>query len=134
MRTGHKLTAALAVLVISVLSLSVHDLFYVVFMVALPLTILWWFDLCRELRNSDSAAPFMRAVILFMGLPQAIFGLISIIIGISIIVWVIYNSFWPPNPHYSGGFLTFGAGPSLVLFGLWLLVDAFRRKPPQDKT
>jgi ABC-type phosphate transport system permease subunit len=133
MRTSHKLIVAFTIFAASIPLLRVNGWFGFSFVIALPLTILWWFDLCRELRNSDSASSFRRAVGLLMGLPQAIFGLLSLVIGISIIAWVIYNSFWQRNPHYTGGFLTFGAGPALVLFGLGLFVNAFKRDGSSTK-
>ncbi|MDR0737031.1 MAG: hypothetical protein LBF51_09440 [Zoogloeaceae bacterium] len=134
MKTGHKLTVASIVLVVSILLLRVDGWFGLGFVAAFPLAILWWFELGRELRDSDAASPFRRAVGLLMGLPQAVFGLFSLITGVSIIAWVLYNSFWRRDPHYTGGFLTFGVGPLLVLFGLWLLVDAFKRGSSRDGT
>jgi hypothetical protein len=89
-------------------------------------------DLSRELRSLDSKRPFVRAVGLLLGLPQAIFGLLGIAIGICVIAWVIYNSLWQRSENYTGGFLRFGAGPALVALGLGLLVKAFRRGPPRD--
>lgn len=133
MRTAHKLSLASTVLVASILLLRVSGWFGLGFVMALPLVILWWFDLGRELRSTDSTSQVMRAAGLIMGLPQAIFGLTSLVAGIGIVAWVIYNSFWRRDPSYTGGFLIFGIGPALMLFGLGLLVDAFWRGSRRDR-
>ena len=68
------------------------------------------------------------------GLPQAVFGLLAVVCGISIIAWALYNSLVERRTEYSGGFLTFGLGPILALFGgLWLR-EAFAktRSPERD--
>ncbi|MDR2790011.1 MAG: hypothetical protein LBB59_03435 [Campylobacteraceae bacterium] len=114
------------------ISITFAWLVIIAFIVALPLTILYLIDLGRELRDSNSTTPFRRAAGLFLGLPQAIFGLLSIIIGAAIIIWVVYNSLWQRSPNYTGGFLRFGLGPGLVLFGLGLFINAFKRDL-QDK-
>ncbi|MDR0634193.1 MAG: hypothetical protein LBF91_04365 [Azoarcus sp.] len=62
-------------------------------------------------------------------MPKALLGLASIGIGLAIIAWVVYNSFVERLPQYSGGFLTFGIGTTLLLFGWAWLVSAFRGKP-----
>ena len=67
-----------------------------------------------------------------MGLPQALFGIACAAIGIAIICWVLYNSFFERDPNYTGSFLTLGIGPVLTLFGIGLAVDAFSRGSSQD--
>lgn len=132
MRTAHKLSTAIVVLVASVLLLRVDGWFGLGAVVALPLSVLYWFDLGRELRASASANRFQRVAGLLMGVPQALFGLLCLVSGISIVVWVLYNSLWGHDPNYTGGFLTFGIGPLLVVAGLGLVLDAFRRSPRRD--
>lgn len=133
MRTARKLSAAILVLVASVLLLRVDGWFGLGAVIALPLSILYWFDLGRELRASSSASRLQRVVGLLMGVPQALFGVLCLVAGISIIVWVLYNSLWGHDPNYTGGFLTFGIGPLLAAAGLGLVLDAFRRSPRQDE-
>jgi len=64
---------------------------------------------------------------LILRIPRVLGGLLSIILGLSIIGWVLYNSFVETQPEYSGGFLTFGIGPTLVLVGAYWLRTAFTR-------
>jgi hypothetical protein len=127
MRTSRKLALAFALLVASILLLRFNGWFGLGILVALPLVILWWFDLGSELRSSPSPSRLVRVGGLLMGLPQAVFGLVCLVAGLSLICWVLYNTFWEIHPFYTGGFLTFGLGPLLALFGLGLLFDAFSR-------
>ncbi len=69
-----------------------------------------------------------RTLGVVMGVPQALLGLISAGVGLSIIGWVLYNTFIERQPQYSGGFLTLGIGPTLVLFGLAWVRSAFRNE------
>lgn len=66
-----------------------------------------------------------------MGMPQALFGVGVAIIGLGIIGWVLYNSFVERQEQYSGGFMTLGMGPVLVLFGTAWLRSAFRADAQQ---
>ncbi len=130
MRTVYKLALVVALFMASVLLLQLNGWFGLGIVVALPLMIVLWFDLGRELRASTSTSQFVRVAGLLMGLPQALFGVVCLVAGISIICWVLYNSLWQRDPHYIGGFLTFGIGPLAALFGLGLLTDAFKRATP----
>lgn len=95
--------------------------------IAVPVLILCWIDLGRSFRvPTASRAVFLLGVIL--GVPQALLGAICVVAGVSIVGWVLYNSFIERLPHYSGGFLTFGIGPLLVVFGLAWLRDAFSKQ------
>lgn len=133
MSTARKLLLAGLVLVGSVLLLRINGWLGVGFVVALPIVILLWFDLGRELRTSPSAGRVGRVAGLLMGVPQALFGVVCAAAGVAIVCWVLYNSFWKRDPHYTGGFLTFGVGPVLALFGVGLVFDSFRRSsPPND--
>lgn len=101
--------------------------FILLILVALPVFILTWIELGRAIRNAPSPSRKLRILGILFGLPQAFFGLLSLVSGISIIVWVLYNSFVARQPEYTGGFLSFGVGPVLTLFGLYLIRDAFAR-------
>lgn len=100
--------------------------FLLLIYVAFPVLILTWVELARAFRNSPSPTLFILGVIL--GLPQALFGLFSVIAGVSIIGWVLYNTFITRQPEYTGGFLTFGIGPILTLFGVFWIREAFTRQ------
>jgi len=132
MRTSRKLLASLAILVGSVLLLRVNGWFGLGFVVALPLSIVLWLDYGRELREIAQPSRARRLLAFVVGVPQVLFGLVSLVAGASIVVWVLYNSLWKEQPEYSGGFLSFGIGPVLALFGLGLIADAFRKTRPRD--
>lgn len=127
-----KLALSWCLLVGSILLLRVDGWFGIGFVVALPLVILYWFDFGRELRTSPSSSRLRRIAGLLMGVPQALFGVACAAIGIGIVCWVLYNSFWERDPNYTGGFLTLGIGPVLVLFGAGLVFDAFKRSSSKN--
>ncbi|WP_148282970.1 hypothetical protein [Pseudogulbenkiania sp. NH8B] len=95
--------------------------------VALPIAILAWIDLGRKLRNSPTNSPVLFVVGIVFGLPQALFGSVAVLAGLTIVGWVLYNSLWARLPQYTGGFLTFGVGPALIIFGVAWMRDAFKR-------
>lgn len=95
---------------------------------ALPLLTLNWIEFGQALRNIPSPSRTMFILGVFFGLPQAFFGLLSVICGIAIIGWVLYNSLISRKHEYTGGFLTFGLGPALALFGVVWLRSAFTRQ------
>ena len=131
MSTARRLLVAWIILIGSAQLLRVNGWFGIV--VALPLVIVLWFDLGRELRTAPNASRIGRIAGLLMGVPQALFGLVCAVAGIAIVCWVIYNSFWKRDPHYTGAFLTFGIGPALALSGVGLVFDAFKRSSlPKD--
>jgi uncharacterized membrane protein len=128
-KTGQKFVVALALLVASCLLLAVDGWFGLGIVVGLPLTILLWIDLGRELRTAPGQNRGSRAAGLLMGIPQALFGVLCLGVGVAIICWVLYNSLWRRDPNYTGGWLSFGIAPLLSLFGVGLTVDAFKRAP-----
>ena len=133
MRTSRKLLASLTVLIGSVLLLRVNGWFGLGFVVALPLSILYWLDYGTELRQISRPSRARRLLAFVVGVPQVLFGLVSLVSGVSIVAWVLYNSFWEKQPEYTGGFLTIGIGPLLVLFGSGLVASAFRTRPARDE-
>jgi hypothetical protein len=44
---------------------------------------------------------------------------------------VLYNTLVERQPEYTGGLMTLGVGPALVLFGMTWLRSAFRGQPVQ---
>jgi len=112
------------------ISLTNHDgwltLWFLLFIfLGIPLFVLTWVDLGRALRQAESPTRLTFVLGIFFGLPQVVFGLIAVACGISILAWVAYNSFFERQPQYTGGFLTFGLGPALVLMGWYWLREAF---------
>lgn len=101
--------------------------FILLIFMALPLMILTWVELGRAMRDSPAASRPLRILGILFGLPQALFGLLALIAGVAIIIWIIYNSLMARQPEYSGGIFTFGIGPALTLFGVYWIRDAFSR-------
>lgn len=127
MTTCRKLCLALLLFVGSFPLVSLDGWFALGIPIGLLFSILYWFDLGRELRQAPNGSRGQRIVGLLMGLPQALFGLVCLLCGVVIIAWVLYNSFWERQQNYTGGFMTLGCGPLLLVFGAGQLVDAFRR-------
>ncbi|WP_166837341.1 hypothetical protein [Rheinheimera pleomorphica] len=96
--------------------------------VGLPVLILAWIDLGSALRSLDSPSSLQRVTGVLFGVPQAVLGITSIFIGLSIVGWVLYNSLVETQSQYSGGFLTLGVGPALVFFGFYWARAAFKRE------
>lgn len=96
--------------------------------VGLPILILSWIDLGHSLRAIEDPPLVIKVLAVLFGVPQAIFGLISFGIGVSIVGWVLYNTLIETLPQYSGGFLTFGVATALVLFGIYWIREAFLRE------
>lgn len=130
-RTSIKLVCAIIALPLSMFltGLSGSGYFMTGVVVALPLSILYWIDLGQEIRNTQSSSTSLRILGILMGVPQALFGLLCVLIGLTIIVWVLYNSFVERQPQFTGSFLSFGIGPMLCLFGTAWLFRAFRAQP-----
>ncbi len=86
-------------------------------------------DLGKSMRKADNLSRLVLTLGMLLGVPQALLGIISITLGAAIVVWVIYNSFIERQSEYTGGFLTFGIGPALILVGWYWLRQAFSRSP-----
>ena len=123
-----KLGASIAAIALSLLLAFVAEWFFLGALVGLVLSILYWVELGQALRDAPDNGRVARALGLLMALPQALFGLTSLLVGLGIAAWVLYNTFVERLPHYSGGFLTLGIAPVLVMAGLGWLVMAFRRR------
>jgi hypothetical protein len=56
---------------------------------------------------------------LIASLPVLLFGLLSLVCGITIVGWVMYNYLMEMQPEFTGGaiFTGFGIGPALIYFG-----------------
>lgn len=95
--------------------------------VGVPVLILAWIDLGSAFRSLDDPTSLQKGLGILFGVPQAVFGITSIAIGLSIVAWVLYNSLIEEQSQYSGGFLTFGVGPALVIFGFYWARAAFKQ-------
>ena len=96
--------------------------------VGLPIFILSWIDLGSALRGLDNPSSLQRVLGILFGVPQAILGMTAIFIGLSLVGWVLYNSLVETQSQYSGGFLTLGVGPAMVIFGIYWAYAAFIRE------
>lgn len=97
----------------------------------IPLLILTAGDLAYACRTAPSRSPMLSAAAFILGVPQALFALLTVAIGLAIIVWVLYNTFIERQPQYSGGFLTFGVAPVMLVVGIaWLKRTLVRREQP----
>lgn len=126
-RTARKLLLSLAIFLLSFPLLILNGWFGLGIPIGLVLSILYWFDVADELRSAQNPSRAVRLASVLMGVPQALFGLSCAAVGLTIVVWVLYNTFVERQPQYTGGFLTLGIGPVLVLFGVGWVATAFRR-------
>lgn len=128
-----KLILSLAALPVSLLLVRLSGYFFVPFLIALPLAVLYWLDLGQALRNDGAGSGLRRMLGIVMGVPQALLGLCCVAAGIAILAWLVYNAFIERQPEYRsnpGGWLF---APVLVLAGVGWLFSAFRGDKPGDR-
>jgi hypothetical protein len=98
--------------------------------ILIPFGILRMIDFYRTNTGTTLPARIFNAV---FRVPLALFGLVCVVAGISLIGWVLYNVFVERKKEYSGpyfiiGLGSFGFGVPLVLYGWSTLRSAARRK------
>ena len=130
-----KILSSVAVLFVLAIAISVtnHEgwltAWFILFIfVGIPIFILTWIDLGNSLRGLENPSLFVRVLIIILGVPQAMFGLVALVIGASVIMWVLYNTLIETLPQYKGGILVFGVAPALLLFGIYWLRLVFVRE------
>jgi hypothetical protein len=84
-------------------------------------------------RTNDGTTLLRRIFNALFRVPLALFGLLCIVAGGSIIGWVLYNVLIERQKEYTGpglvfGLGSFGVGTPLVLYGWFTLRSAVRRK------
>lgn len=84
-------------------------------------------------RTNDGTTLLRRIFNALFRVPLALFGLVCIVAGGSIIGWVLYNALVERRKEYTGphlvfGLGSFGVGTPLVLYGWFTLRSAVRRK------
>ena len=131
--TTLKLMVAMLAMPLSLLLVGVtqNGFFFLFFLISLLLSVLYWIDLGRLLREVPGGGRMIRFLGIVMGMPQALLGLVTATAGLGIIGWVLYNTLVERQPEYTGGLMTLGVGPALVLFGMTWLRSAFRGQPVQ---
>lgn len=90
--------------------------------IGLPVIVASTIDLVTDLRDGRLAGRSWRFCAHLAAVPVGLFGLASILIGLGIIAWVVYNLF-DPQPEYTGAALlpSFGLAPLFLLFGFHTL-------------
>ena len=132
MSAGKKLLVSLGVLIASFALIGVNGWFALPALIAFILAIMYSIDFVGELRKIEKPTRIQRLLRLLMSVPMALFALTVTLVGLSIAAWVIYNTFFERLPQYTGGFLTFGIAPVMILVGLRWLVSLFRNKSDDD--
>ena len=126
-RSGIKLLISFLLVPISLFMMRLTGWFGLLFLVSLICSILYCIDYAAELKLLEEKSKYQRFISKVLLFPVAIFGLISLSIGLLIAVWVLYNTFIERQPQYTGGFLTFGIAPVLIIFGLASLESVFKK-------
>jgi uncharacterized membrane protein len=90
--------------------------------------VMYSLDVAAELKSVDNPTTLQRALRILFAIPQFILAVLALLIGLSIVVWVLYNTFVERMPQYTGGFLSFGIAPLMLLVGAGWLYSLIRRK------
>lgn len=107
--------------------------------VAIPFFVLTWIGLGKALRNQENPSLFIKTTGILFGVPQTIFGLLSIAIGVTLIGWILYNLLIEQQEEFSGSIFSIGSSLTFIIFGVLWLRRAFKRntkpvaKPNQNQ-
>ncbi len=126
--SGSKLLISFLLIPSSLFLMRITSWFGLLFLVSLICSILFCIDYAAELKALERKTKIQEYISVLLFFTKALFGLTSFLIGISIAAWVLFNTFVEKQPEYSGGFLTFGISPALILFGLAALKSVFSHK------
>jgi len=113
--------------VATILLIGVNGWFALGLIAAVPLSILYWFDYGRELREAPATSGARRWLGLLMGLPQAFFGVVCLGTALVLVGFGLYNFSWQALREHAGDLLSLPWIALLGLFGAGLVVDAFSR-------
>ena len=116
--TGRKLLFSLILLLISPWLMRFSGWFGIGLFVGLILTILYSFDYTAEIHRRGVHTAGQNIVYWLLRVPQLLFGLLAVGIGLVLAIWVFYNMLIERLPEYSSGPLGWFIIPALLLFGL----------------
>lgn len=94
----------------------------------IPIGILLVLDWYRNPHVGSTAAQWARHG---LRIPILVFGVVAVLIGVSVLVWVAYNVFWERQPEFRWGAalsLQFG----FIMFGWYLIRLALARNPGRE--
>jgi hypothetical protein len=90
--------------------------------VAIPIGIVSMLDWYRNPHVGSGAAAWARHG---LRLPIFVFGVVSVLIGVSVLAWVAYNVFWERQPEFQWG--SIGLQFTFIAFGWYLIRLALDR-------
>jgi len=108
---------------------SLGTIFFILLFIWLPIFLLTAKDKLIKLKENTGDNYLGKISHILLALPIALLGLISIIIGVAIVAWVLYNQFIERQPQYKApiSYLgLFGIGPSLIGMGAYWIYSAIR--------
>jgi len=130
--TGKKLGITLLMMPGSLVLMRFSGWFGICFVLGLVLSILYCLDYAAELRSLENPTKLQNIMLMLLTVPQVLFGIGVLGVGVSIALWVLYNTFIERQPEYTGGFLTFGMAPVFIVFGLGLLVSTIKKRDSEN--
>jgi predicted permease len=86
-------------------------------------------------RSNDGTTLSSRAFNVLFRVPLALLGLICLVVGVTIVGWVLYNVFIERQDEYTGfvvGLGSFSVGVALAIYGWDTLRSLIRRKEDKD--
>lgn len=97
-----------------------------------PIFILCWIEFGTELRAIENPGWLLKLLGMLFGIPQLLFGLVALAIGLAITGWVLFNVFIERQPEYSGGYFSLGVAPALIVVAWYWIRAAFRKAALHD--
>jgi ABC-type phosphate transport system permease subunit len=97
---------------------------FILCVILLPLLVLTSKDALDNIKESKNSHVAVKIIVyVCASLPALVFGLFGVVIGVSIILWVLYNVFVDRQPEFivTAIFGGFGIGPALIGFGIYCL-------------
>lgn len=94
--------------------------------IGLPVLIVLVIDLGKILREAPGLSRQARILGFLLSFPQATLGVLSLLLGCSILAWAAYNFLIERQREFTGGSLpSLGIGPALITCGYFWMKSAF---------